>query len=541
MRRVTSPYVLAGTVLTSLALIGFQIPAMAADDTVTARPGAVAASGGSTIDAGPAAADLTAVDPKAPTARTADTALLRAKKALSGKSDQSATLALRDLFFSRAKLSNSERAVADSLLARPTDPPSPNDPPFNYTVPSSRVCGTTVCVHYVSSTGDAPPLADANANTIPDWAETTLATMESVWTRTRGLGYRAPATDGTKGGDARFDVYLAEITTAGLYGYCAPEDLVPGQKFVTDAYCVVDNDFVGYPLPPLQSLQVTAAHEFFHAVQFNYDAGEDAWLMEATATWMEERLYDDVNDNRFYLPFGQLKRPWEPLDWFEAGGAFHYGNWIFFERMSTIYGVDSVRQIWNRLDATSGAPDKYSTKGVDSYLRVRRTTLPKFLARFGAGNTYPKKAYPEGSAYPKIKPRKTWKLKKNRRTSKTVKLVGLAQQATASVAFKPTKTLKGKWKLLIKVDGPTTARGGAAHAMVIKKGGGVINKVIKIKKKGRGHIKVPFKKKKVKKVILTLANGSTRYRCWQNSYYSCQGTPKDSKQPVLFSGTAVRK
>ena len=38
------------------------------------------------------------------------------------------------------------------------------------------------------------------------------------------------------------------------------------------------------------NLRVTAAHEFFHAVQFAYDYDEDPWLMEATATWMEERV-----------------------------------------------------------------------------------------------------------------------------------------------------------------------------------------------------------------------------------------------------------
>jgi hypothetical protein len=29
---------------------------------------------------------------------------------------------------------------------------------------------------------------------------------------------------------------------------------------------------------------VTAAHEFFHAIQYGYDVSEDPWLMESTAT-----------------------------------------------------------------------------------------------------------------------------------------------------------------------------------------------------------------------------------------------------------------
>ncbi len=42
-------------------------------------------------------------------------------------------------------------------------------------------------------------------------------------------------------------------------------------------------------------------------MQYAYDAEDDRWLMEATATWMEERLADGANDNRQYLPYGQVQ------------------------------------------------------------------------------------------------------------------------------------------------------------------------------------------------------------------------------------------
>jgi hypothetical protein len=47
---------------------------------------------------------------------------------------------------------------------------------------------------------------------------------------------------------------------------------------------VLDDDYSTsqFPDPPLVSLDVTAAHEFFHAVQFAYDYFEDSWLMEGT-------------------------------------------------------------------------------------------------------------------------------------------------------------------------------------------------------------------------------------------------------------------
>ncbi len=52
---------------------------------------------------------------------------------------------------------------------------------------------------------------------------------------------------------------------------------------------------------PIENLQVTVAHEYFHAIQFAYDYFEDGWCMEATAAWVEDEVYDEVNDNVQYL------------------------------------------------------------------------------------------------------------------------------------------------------------------------------------------------------------------------------------------------
>ena len=129
---------------------------------------------------------------------------------------------------------------------------------------------------------------------------------------------------------------VKELGARGIYGYCTPERKIKGRKWLAWGYCVLDNDFAEaqYGAPPMHSLRVTAAHEFFHAVQFAYDYAEDSWFMEATATWMEERVFDDVNDNRRYLPAGQLGVPGRPLDIFEDFGAAQYGNWVFFEYLS---------------------------------------------------------------------------------------------------------------------------------------------------------------------------------------------------------------
>ena len=213
---------------------------------------------------------------------------------------------MRDLFSVLDDLSPAQRQVARAILARPTD--GPNDP-FNdgYTVPSVKKCRGNFCIHWVTSTEDAPPSQT--------WVNQMLRLMNKVWKKeVKKLGYRPPVSDRGRGGNSKFDVYLAQIGDEGFYGYCAPERNKPGFDWVADGYCVLDNDMAEFTAynAPIDSARVTAAHEFFHAIQFGYDYGEDVWLLEATATWMEERIFDDVNDNRQYLPAGPALRLHHP-------------------------------------------------------------------------------------------------------------------------------------------------------------------------------------------------------------------------------------
>ncbi|UUZ58301.1 MXAN_6640 family putative metalloprotease [Nocardioides sp. B-3] len=199
----------------------------------------------------------------------------------------------------RPDLTGSEALEASSLLARPTD--GADDPFANgYTVPSSSQCGDHVCVHYVPTTADAPPSLD--------WVALTLTTMENVYEReVNQLGFRPPRKDGNKGGDGKLDVYLKDLGT-GLYGYCAAEFRKKART--ASGFCVLDNDYAAAQFPdqtPENNLAVTAAHEFFHAVQYSYDYNEDPWMLESTATRMEEQVADSINDNRQYLQYSQLR------------------------------------------------------------------------------------------------------------------------------------------------------------------------------------------------------------------------------------------
>ena len=149
-----------------------------------------------------------------------------------------------------------------------------------------------------------------------------LTLMNRVWRYEVGtLGYRPPPSDGKRGGDARYDVYLKEVFGQGLYGLSVPERPVhvqPPRPTPATSSSTTTSPVASSGPTRSQTARVTAAHEFFHAIQFGYDVAEDHWLMESTATWMEEQFADSSNDNRQYLPSGQLAHPNTPLDTFTA-------------------------------------------------------------------------------------------------------------------------------------------------------------------------------------------------------------------------------
>lgn len=480
--------------------------------------------------AAPAGADEGA----APRATEADQALATAERVLSGvprTNDPSPTIALRDLRLALPRLSTDEQAQSTGLLARPTDGAS--DPQQQgYTVPSKRKCSDVVCVHWVERGADRVP----NRR----WVDRNLTVMTRTYrTITRSMNYRRPLADGRRGGNRRFDFYLKDIGDQAMYGYCAPER--ERQQYTYTSYCVLDNDFSReqYANTPMENLRVTASHEFFHAVQYAHDAAEDRWLMEATATWMEERLADSVNDNRSYLRYGQLGRPHQPLDLFEAYGFAHYGNWLFFEFLSKKHGVGSVRAIWKRAAAYRGAPDMFSTQAVRHYLRSRGGFGATY-GRFAAANTYPRKAYSEGAAYTATKVDQTAVLSPTRRSSKARRFT-LDHLTSARLAVKPAKALTNRrWKLRITVNGPDAGHQPQAFVTTRFRNGKVRTFRMKLSRSGYATTRLAFRRGLVRSTTVTLANASTATRCWTGTYYACQGTPKSDRRGFAVKAVVRR-
>ena len=179
-------------------------------------------------------------------------------------------------------------------------------------------------IHYNENGAHAVYGSDGIQDTIPDYVVSFGSYFEQSWDyQVNRLGYIHPPSDGTKGGDSRFDVYILDISS---YGYT---DLDGGY-----AYIAVNNRYDDFPpnLDPEGSragaMKVTAAHEFFHAIQFEYDDWnyDSLWWEENTAVWMEDKVFDAVNDYLNYLgnPFDDLNdnRAWDNGEpWYEHDGS----------------------------------------------------------------------------------------------------------------------------------------------------------------------------------------------------------------------------
>ena len=272
------------------------------------------------------------------------------------------TPALLELVQARPDMTASQRARASRILARPTDP---NDAGPNglgpYTAPSTSSCSAHFCVHWVEQSADAAAGSDNNLSTVPGYVETVKSTFEQSYAVENGsLGWRGPLADAGRGGDNRVDVYLQDIGGANLYGYAAPDPQPAGRSLYS--YLVLDNDYdeFGYP-DPLDPLQVTAAHEYNHVLQYAYDSRQDDWMFEATATWAEEKVFGGVDDYVNYLDtWADL--PFEPMT--SSATDKMYGSAIFNHWLDRRYGAQVVRRAWadsqaNSVSARGFAPGTY--------------------------------------------------------------------------------------------------------------------------------------------------------------------------------------
>jgi len=257
-----------------------------------------------------------------------------------------------------------------------------------------------------------------SCNWIPDLVDDWADYFEEVWEKEIStMGYQRPT------GTDRYlyDVYIAntgddrignddDLTPKLGYNflgmtttYCDPDRLcVQGSGNEEYTYITVNKYFTNPG-----TMKITAAHEFFHAIQFGYPTFDrwyslgHHWWIEATATWMEEAVYDDVN--AYYSRVQRwLKEPWLSL---KNSGDHEYGDVLFVIFMTDLYlkDRDFVKHVWEDGDTGIAAIDNvlasiYKKGDFESAFK-------EFVALNAVADIGPAKGgYEEGAWYGKAAP-----------------------------------------------------------------------------------------------------------------------------------------
>ncbi len=262
-------------------------------------------------------------------------------------------------------------------------------------------------IHFTTEGQDAVPSMD--------YVSQILQTLEYVWEKEIDLfGWIAPPPDGAIGGDSRYDVYLQEILADDTFGYTEASEGIDGDNpnspqqelRASASYLVLDNDYAGSDdfsvgtFDPLDVMRTTAAHEFNHSIQFGYDAEEPAdWLWEATATWMQDEVYDEINDSyedllavfkspdTCQIAYGGEERTEDENHW--------YGEWIFLRYISERYGSWTVRAIWEQAVKLDGY------EAIATALAGQNTSLEEVFPAFSIALLT--RDFEEGSDYPTVR------------------------------------------------------------------------------------------------------------------------------------------
>ncbi len=254
---------------------------------------------------------------------------------------------------------------------------------------------------------DAPALLDGTGQRIPGSA---LAFVDSVgrifntvWSvEIDQMGFDPPplAVDGT------YHLTIREEGTSyyGMTNFEDPPINPGGSPLRYHTNIEVDNDFKGFYSSGIKGLEVTAAHEFNHAIQVGaygyWDA--DVYAYELTSTWLEDAVYTEVNDYYQYLN--------DFFNGFRNGRSFYDATYPGYERcvwghyFARTFGVHAMPEVWKRMASMRFLP------ATDATLRAYGSSLAAAYAEFATWNYFTAdradttRSYPEGRAYPRFVP-----------------------------------------------------------------------------------------------------------------------------------------
>ena len=282
-------------------------------------------------------------------------------------------------------------------------------------------------LHYTTVGRHAPPSEDFHPmNGVPDYVDICADALErSFHVEVKLMGFKQPFDDfwvKENGGNHKYDVYLFMFPALGF----TTADWFNGRVLSTVAtwgpYFAINSRMYNFfgKSEALRYIETTCAHEFIHGIQFGYNAFMPTWFMEASATWIESKVYDggrkndldnildpdELGETDAYNYYSNQLRRWflQPDIALDSRILDHeYGSVIWVLYMAQRFGVDIVRQFY--ANTTEGS---FRELGNFSQVFINQgTTLVEAFKTFTVWNyfTYDRddgKHYFNGDSFPPV-------------------------------------------------------------------------------------------------------------------------------------------
>lgn len=186
-----------------------------------------------------------------------------------------------------------------------------------------------------------------NNVTIKNLVDNILKISNFVWNKeVEEFGFREPKNSSKY----YIDIYLGNTKA---FNKAENQYVTINDYYAGYATSYVDSTpyFIINPKMSLNLIKVTIAHEFFHTIQFAYGLdkvsdyiwNKNLWFLEASATMMEDEVFDNVNDYinylKYYLPHINYSLEY-------TNGIIEYGKMLFVKFLKNKFGIDFIKSIF---------------------------------------------------------------------------------------------------------------------------------------------------------------------------------------------------
>jgi hypothetical protein len=267
---------------------------------------------------------------------------------------------------------------------------------------------THFAIYWLTSGANAPVAGDADNNGRPDYVDTAAKDLEATYAMLAdSLHYKKPRAQTTTIHTKRavpsglYPVEILDLATAdsywkgtGTYGCIHDSSESPDGNPGTQIW--LENDFLdngkdsivvgirgviyhNWVKAPYTALKFAVAHELYHAFTYEYD---DYWryaFTEMSAVWFESWYAPETQNHWRYLP---LFRDHLVAGAFSNNAQQGYGNFVILKAMVDLYGVHSIRKLWeDRAANDAGNDDAAWFK--DAWKRLKLDTISHLTRYYG--------------------------------------------------------------------------------------------------------------------------------------------------------------